>query len=400
MTAQHGMDRTPLIAFAGGGTGGHLYPALAIAGVLRERLPRARIVFFGTQRPIDDRILRDTDCELIPQALPRVSGAPWRWVQMLMSFRRAHLSCRARFAHDRPDIVVGTGGLGSFPAVYEAVRCGIPTALLNPDALPGRANRQLAKHVDAVFVQWAQVENHFPRGTSVRVLGCPVRRVFNRASRENGIERFDLDPARKTLLITGASQGARTINQAVIANLPFLERLEGWQVLHLTGDADFEQVQAAYRGSDVRAKVLPFTDSMADALGAADLVVSRAGASTLAEIAAVGRAAILLPYPYHKDMHQLANARCLVSAGDGMAARIVHDAIDPTINAPALREALEPLLMDDAKRDAMAAATRRIGRGHAATRIAEELLDLAGLSTSPHAAWQAETLEGSCRATR
>ena len=121
---------------------------------------------------------------------------------------------------------------------------------------------------------------------------------------------------------------------------------------------------------------------------------------SLSAIAAVGRAACLLPYPYHKDRHQLANSRCLVSAGDGMAARIVHDAIDPTINAPALREALEPLLMDDAKRDAMAAATRRIGRGHAATRIAEELLDIAGLSTSPQAATRGETLEGSCRATR
>ncbi len=365
---------SPLIVFAGGGTGGHLYPALAIADELRRRLPRVRFAFFGTQRAIDQRILGSAECDLIQQRMPESDRAPWRWPGIYLRLRNSRLQCRARFERDPPALVMGTGGLGSVPAVREAVRARIPTALLNPDVLPGRANRYLAGSADVIFAQWEQTVEHLPQSTHVVVCGCPVRAAFNRANREAGCKRFRLDVDRKTLLVTGASQGARTVNEAVLANLAFLESRPDWQVLHVSGEKEYEGVCQAYSGRSVRAQVCPFTDHMAEALAAADLVVARAGASTLAELTAVGRASILMPYPYHRDMHQLANARGLVRAS---AARIVHDKIDAGVNGAALRHVLEQLMTDDEARNAMAAAARRLGRGQAASQIADHLVGLA-----------------------
>ena len=380
----------PAIAFAGGGTGGHLYPALAIADALRAKRPGTRFVFFGTQRLIDHRILSSADCELVTQPFPSMHRAPWRLFRILTGFRQSSLLCRSLFASDRPAVVIGTGGLGSVPAVREAARVGIPTALLNPDAMPGKANRYLADSVNVVFAQWEETISQLPHASRVEVCGCPVRAGFNRATREAGAVRFGLDADRKTLLVTGASQGARTINQAVLANLDFLESQRDWQVLHLTGDPDLEEVQAGYAGRSVRASILPFTEHMPEALAAADLVVSRAGASTLAEITAMGRPAVLMPYPYHRDKHQLANARCLVRVA---AARIVHDRIDPEENAPALRDVLEPLMTNADLRNAMAQAARRIGRGHAASQIADRIVELAMPALS---AASRETLKAVC----
>ena len=373
----------PLIAFAGGGTGGHLYPAIAIAEAIRRCVPNARFVIFGTQRPIDNRILSGVGCDIVRQVLPALSPIPWRWPSIYLGLRRSASRCRSRFESDPPVVVIGTGGMASVPAVREAHRMGIPTAILNPDALPGRANRHLAGIADVVFAQWDDTVQRYPHGTDVRVLGCPIRPGFNtvglasvpdaRQQRSQKSARFSLQPDRKTLLVTGASQGARSINEAVIANLDLLESLPGWQVLHLTGEKDHADTAAAYRDRSLAAAVIPYTDHMADALSIADLVISRAGASTLAEITAMGRASILMPYPYHGDQHQLANAKCLARA---LAARIVRDAIDPAINGPALRRVLGELLTDDAARDAMSAAARRIGRGNSAADIAKQVLCL------------------------
>lgn len=381
---------TPLVAFAGGGSGGHLYPALAIADALRASLPDVRFVFFGTRRAIDQRILAEQRCDLVRQTLYGLSRAPWRWPQIYLGFRRSSMVCRSLFGSEQPVAVIGTGGMASIPAIREATRVGIPTAIFNPDAIPGRANRFLARSVDVVFAQFDETIDQLPRSANVVVSGCPIRTEFNHADRDAGMARFGLDRRRKTLLVTGASQGARTLNQAVLANLDYLELLTDWQVLHLTGDLDYEDVQRAYASRSVCARVLPFTTDMAEALTAADLVIARSGASTLAEITAVGRASILLPYPFHRDGHQLANARCLVRAS---AARIVQDAIDPAVNGPAVRAALEQLTVDDQMRQAMAMAARQMGRGQAATAIADEIIAL-GRSRGTLA--QPESLKALC----
>jgi len=375
------------VVFAGGGSGGHIYPALAVAYELRSRLDSMRLVFLGTNRSVEHRILDGVDCEFVPQDLTGASSAPWRWPGMLWRIRQSTARCRERFRTLTPSVVIGTGGMASVPAIREAHRLGVPTALFNPDAVPGRANRHLCTRADVVFVQWEDTVAAFPAETRVEVTGCPVRASFNQANREKGFTRFKLDRNLKTLVITGASQGAHSVNEAVIEIADRVLRSVGWQILHLTGEADHPTVRQRYESLSLPAVAIDYTDDMADALALADLVVSRAGASTLAELTAVGRASVLMPYPYHRDEHQTANARCLVRAG---AARIVKDNVDVEVNAPALWAALEPLLSDDHARTAMADAAHRIGRGNAALRIADSLIEL---MTARQAARSGETME-------
>ena len=217
MTADRaGNVESPLIAFAGGGTGGHLYPAIAVAEAVRRLVPGVRFVFFGTRRHVDEHILGRLDCEVVKQELSPLSRFPWRWPGIWLDFRRTSRLCRRRFWIVNPSLGLGTGGLASVPAVREAVRAGIPSAILNPDALPGRANRHLAVRVDAVLAQWPITADHMPKGAKLVVCGCPIRSDFNDVDRRSGLERFGLEECRKTLLITGASQGAKSINDAVI----------------------------------------------------------------------------------------------------------------------------------------------------------------------------------------
>lgn len=387
VTINHSDEPMGIVAFAGGGTGGHLYPALAIAGEILAQRPGTGLVFFGTQRPIDAHIVEGANCELVKQRLPGLSIKPWRWPAVMAGFRHSSALCRTRLEQQRPLVVIGTGGYGSVPAVRQARRAGIPTVLLNPDALPGRANRFLAAKADLIFVQWIETIAQLPGHTRVSVSGCAIRPEFHRVDCAQAAKRFGLDPDRKTLLITGASQGAQTVNDAVLANLDLLEALDDWQVLHLTGHADYQRVDEAFRSRSIRAAVLPFTDHMPEAIALSELVVSRSGASTLAELTAMGKASILLPYPFHRDMHQLANARCLVRAG---AASLVRDRIDVEKNGPALRAALQPLLEDERKRAEIAAASQRLGKGNAATDIAEQILKLIGEQGDPAST---ETLE-------
>jgi len=366
--------RSATVVFAGGGSGGHLYPALAIAEAIRSRLGRVRFVFFGTQRSVDRKIVEGASCELVAQALPRLAVAPWSWPIAVRDYRRAQRSCRSSLARLEPLAMIGSGGIASLAAMREARRAGVPTVMLNPDAVPGRANRHLAGVTDLICVQWEETVAHFPDRARVEVTGCPVRPEFRWPDRGEGLAEFGLDPDRKTLLITGASQGARSVNRAVAANLEFLASRQDWQVLHLTGDLDFEEVRSAYEARPVAGRVIAYTERMAGALAAADLVVSRAGASTLAEIVAVGRASILMPYPHHRDQHQLANARCLSRLG---AAEVMVDAVSAARNGPALRVAMASLMDDDDARDQMAAAAKAMGRLGAAGCIADRVLELA-----------------------
>ncbi|MGB9626756.1 MAG: UDP-N-acetylglucosamine--N-acetylmuramyl-(pentapeptide) pyrophosphoryl-undecaprenol N-acetylglucosamine transferase [Phycisphaerae bacterium] len=366
----------PWFVFAGGGTGGHLCPALAIAHALRQLDDRVDISFLCTDRPIDRRILGEAGMEAIPQGVRPFSTRPWRWPGFLMAWRRAIARCRSLFRERRPAAVVGAGGYGSDPPVRAALAERIPTAILNPDLVPGRANRQLGRYVDRIFAQWPGTAEYFPGVGGFRALGCPVRPGFlglREELRRSGLARFGLQPQLRTLLTTGASQGARTINEAMVALAPELGQLGGWQVLHLSGPADVERVQAAYRAAGLRATVVAFTDAMPEAMAVADLAISRAGASTLAELTVMGLPSILMPYPFHRDEHQLRNARVLADAG---AARIVPDRITTAENVAALRSTLLALARDASCLSAMAEAAKRLGQPHAARRISAELLDI------------------------
>jgi len=396
------MTPPPLIVFAGGGSGGHLYPSLAVADKLTALVPTLRLVFFGTDRAIDARVLDSRGCEWIRQRVRPVPRWPWQIPGFLKAWRASTLICRQFLRDRRPVAVLGSGGFASAPPVCEAARAGIPTALMNPDAVPGKANRFLGSRVGTVFAQWPETAGHFNGSAEVRVTGCPVRPEFGRAGRSDGIEHFGLDPVKRVLLVTGASQGARSVNRAVLAILPELARRgvwDRWQVLHLTGREDESEVAAAYRSSvlDGQVRVVGFTQHMAVALAAADLVLCRAGASTLAEVTALGKPSVLMPYPYHRDRHQVANARVLVKLG---AARMVLDQADPQAGANAtgtLADTLTRLMTDDAELARLAGSARRAGTTNAADAIAQHLLELAGVAQSSS---RAEWMEKPCGASR
>ncbi len=371
------MSGKPVLVVAGGGSGGHLYPALAVADELTRLKPDLRLVFLGTDRDIDGSVLSAYPGELVRQPVRPLPRRAWHAPRFLLAWRASTGLCRRMFGEQRPIAVLGTGGYASAPGVCEGAKLDIPTALLNPDAVPGKANRYLSSRVDAVFAQWPDTVGHFNGRVPVQVTGCPVRPEFKSVSRAEGLEHFGLDADKKVLLVTGASQGARSVNRAVVAAVPELAGSgvwQEWQLLHLTGKSEEESVAGAYAECGVTARVVGFTRHMACALAAADLVVSRAGASTLAEITAMGCPSILMPYPHHSDLHQVANARVLVKLG---AARIVLDRIEPERNGPALAEALRRLMQDPKELGQLGGAAKRIGTTNAAVTVAEQLLEMA-----------------------
>lgn len=370
------MSDRPLIVMAGGGTGGHLFPALAVAEALGQQNQDVDVLLLATDRKFDRTVLPDGPVAWRGQPVRPFPVGVWHWPGFLVAWWRSVRQVEKLFASRRPAAVLGTGGYGAGPAVHVAARLKIPIGILNPDALPGRANRHLAGKATAVFAQWPETTERFASGIDVRVTGCPVRSAFRTARRQEGLAAFGLDPARRTLLITGASQGARTINRAIVQLLEQLAGRDDWQVLHLSGEVDYEEVRAAYEAEHPTAKVLPFTEQMPEAVAASDLVVCRAGAGTLAELACVGRASLLLPYPFGRDRHQQANAEMMAKAG---AARVMRDLIDPTRNAAQLGLALQELMSSPERLGQMAAAAKSLGRPDAAGQVAAELLSLAGL---------------------
>ena len=367
--------KAPVVAFAGGGSGGHLYPALSVARAMQDAYPGLRIVFLTSQRAIDARVLEGEDVRWVAQPIRPLRAQPWTWPGIGSSWRQSTLLCRSVFEELRPAVVFASGGFASVPAVGVARKMGIPIALFNPDAIPGRASRYLANKADRIFVQWATTAEHFRCSTPVRVTGCPVRADFFTASRELGLRSFGLDASKRTLLVTGASQGARAVNDMILAAHGELGAISGWQILHLTGERDYERVAAAHNANGLTGRVLAYTDQMPAALAVADLVVARAGASSLAELTAAGRASILVPYPHHRDRHQTANAEQLAHAN---AARIVEETGTASDDSTFVR-VLFGLMDDQAQREQMGRAAARLGKPDAARVLSRALLDLAGL---------------------
>lgn len=367
-------DDRPWFVIAGGGTGGHLYPGLAVAEALRADRPEFDVTVFGTPRPIDERLVAPRGFELVKQSVRAFPRKPWQWPGFLMAWRRSTALVKARFSERRPAMVLGLGGYAAGPPITVARRLGIPTAIFNPDAVPGRANKLLGSQVDRVFVQWEETAEHFERAKDVHCTGCPIRPGFAEAKREASIEKLKLDPDKKTLLITGASQGARSINLAAVMLAEEFKARPDWQIVHLTGEADLAACRERYRKAGVQAKTIDFTENMPACMAAADLIVSRAGASTLAEISVMRLASILMPYPYDRKKHQLANARVLVKAN---ATELVEDTGDPKANARVLGPVLQRLMHSDEHRRRLSRAVTALGKTNAAEMIAGELFEMA-----------------------
>ncbi len=351
------------VILASGGTGGHVIPALAIARELQARYS-AEALFVGTARGIENRLVPAAGFPLRlieVGALNRVSMATR--LKTLFGLPMAIWESRRIVAEFKPDVMIGVGGYASGPAMLAAVLRRVPTLAFEPNVVPGFANRRIAPFVSAAAVHFEETKKYFRNAT---VTGVPVRPEF-----------FQLPPrtpqAAPSLLIFGGSQGARAINHAMIAALPVLkEKLAELRIAHQTGERDFPEVQAAYQQAGVAADVSRFIDDMPGAFARADLLLCRSGASTVAEVTAAGKPAILVPFPMAADDHQKRNAEALQSAG----AAVMIEERDLT---PArLAETITALLADSARLQAMGSAARKLSHPDAARDIARSAARLAG----------------------
>src|ERR1019366_1642032 len=372
------MSTPKTIFLAGGGTGGHLYPGLAVAEAMRAADSDVKIVFLCTEREIDRVILEPSGFEFIPQSIVPPKTSVGGLLRFWKSWRETKDLLRRTFKDRRPAAVLGLGGYAAGVAVNMAANRKIPTAILNPDLIPGKANQYLMRYTRAVCCQFEQTIERVPaeHRHKVRVTGCPIRAdITHLPDREAAIARLELKPNLKTLAVTGASLGAQTVNEAILTVLEGME-IPGCQILHLAGRDHAQAVRAGYRSlENVAVRVIDFTPAMADVWAVADLCLSRSGASSCAELTACGIGSILMPYPFHKDLHQRANAKILADAG---AAVLIDDEKDRKKNAAKLKPVIESLFLDAPKRQAMGEAAKKMGRPEAAEAAAKVVWGLMG----------------------
>jgi len=358
------------LVFAGGGTGGHLYPALAIADELRRRHPDAVITFAGASGKIESRV---------------VPGAGYPFVALWVAgFRRrlspatllfpvklavAMVQSVALILRAKPDVVVGTGGFACGPVVAAAQVLRRRTLLQEQNSIPGATTRILARRADEVHVTFEESIRFLPRTDNVRVSGNPTRSALGSVGREEAAAFFSLDPSKQTVLVFGGSRGAASINNAVAACAEALAG-GGVQIIWQTGEEEFERLRAAPGTGAKGVRMYPFIGNMEYAYAACDVAVCRAGATSLAELARTGVPSVLIPYPYAAADHQTGNARAMEEAGASLHLR---DADAQAHLLPALRA----LLGDAPRLRAMADAARRLARPGAAAAIADAVERLA-----------------------
>lgn len=361
------------IMVAGGGTGGHLFPGLAVVEELRRRIPGLEVKFVGTARGIEARILpsRGESLELLNVTPLKGQGVGARF----KSFARIPTAMKEAASLMRgfePDLVLGVGGYASGPVLLAASLSGRPTALLEQNAYVGMTNRILARFVDRAYVAFEQTERVFGASKS-RLTGNPVRQQFVEHARLALADPEGFESRARTVLVLGGSQGARKLNedlpralaQAGVANLNL-------EVVHQTGEAMREEVEAIYRELGIRARVVTFIEEIARAYANAALVIARAGATTLAELCAIGRPSILIPFPFAADDHQAKNADALEAQGASICIR------ESDLEVGRLAELIAGLLDDPAKRQGMARAAREHGRPDAAAAIVDDMMGWIG----------------------
>jgi len=351
----------PHIAIACGGTGGHLFPGLAVAWQIVAR--GGSVTLLISPKEVDQQAVKSAR-ELAIVTLPAVALQPGRRLAFLRGFWQSWRAARKLFQSRRPDAVLAMGGFTSAPPVLAARGTGVKTFLHESNVIPGRANRWLARVVDQAFVGFSQTAARLA-ARQVTTTGTPVRPQFQPRLAAECRAALGLDPARPVLLVMGGSQGASGINEMILSTLPVLARHAlQWQWLHLAGPRDADKVRQAYQKIGLPAIVHPFLAEMELALGAATACVSRAGASSLAELAAVQLPALLVPFPTAADNHQFYNARAFEETG---AARMLEQrAATPAKVSDLLRE----LVADRAAREAMKAALVRWHAPQAAEQIA------------------------------
>jgi UDP-N-acetylglucosamine--N-acetylmuramyl-(pentapeptide) pyrophosphoryl-undecaprenol N-acetylglucosamine transferase len=362
-------ESTMTIVIAAGGTGGHLYPAVALAREFLHRDPSTNILFVGTARGIESRVLAHEGFELaLITAKPVMGKGLLDVVRGVLSVPIGIRESLDILKRRKADLVIGVGGYTSPTMLVAAALKGIARVILEPNAHPGLANKVVAPFAQRIFLAFESAETFFDR-RKVRVVGTPIRQAFlvqpdSLSTKQDG----------RHVLIFGGSQGARAINSAVLEGLPLLsQRLSGLTITHQTGEGDFERVRDVYGTLGIQAKVIPFLYDMPAVLRTADLVVARAGAMTIAELTACGKAAILIPLPTAIYDHQMKNARAMEAAGGA----VVLPQADLT--GVKLAEMIEAALSDPERLEKMQRKSLEMRRIDAGEVIVDECYALMGV---------------------
>ena len=357
--------KKPFVAIACGGTGGHLFPGLAIAGELQQR--GCEVALLISSKDIDQQAVKTATGVKI-YTLPAVGLQNKNYLPFAASFGKSLFTAWRIFHRRHPDAVLAMGGFTSAPPVLAAKDSAAKTFLHESNTIPGKANRFLSRFVDAAFIGFPEAATRLKTKNTINT-GTPVRPQFFQSAIGNRQSAFalGLDPNLPIVLVVGGSQGAHGLNEMILAALPLLKN-RNWQWLHLTGAKDFEIVKAAYAANGIKAVVKPFLAEMDLALGAATAAVSRAGASSLAEMAAMRLPSLLVPLPTSADNHQLFNAQAFEKTG---AAKLLEQKKTTPEQTAAL---LAELVTDETVRQIIQTALTRWHAPDAAAQIAEHIL--------------------------
>ena len=354
------------IAIAGGGTGGHLFPGIAIAQEFMTRNPRNEIIFISTGNPLEQRILSNMNFELARITVEGLKGRGlWNQLKALFKLPKGIFGALRILGRFKPHLIVGLGSYSAGPVVLAGRLRGINLVLHEQNLLPGITNRLLARFADRIFVSFEESKSRFAF-RNVQFTGNPVRQDF---LNDSGFKKTEdaPDPGQSpfTVLIVGGSQGAHRINETVAEALDQLDRKDGVYFIHQTGKQDEDMVKAAYHRHGVPSRVQPFFDDMAELYRKADLIICRAGATTVAEITALGKASIFIPFPFAADDHQALNAGSLSKNG---AAEMI---LEKDLSAKILVEKIEHYAAHPEALADMAQKARAFGNPDAATDIVD-----------------------------
>ncbi|SFS50048.1 UDP-N-acetylglucosamine--N-acetylmuramyl-(pentapeptide) pyrophosphoryl-undecaprenol N-acetylglucosamine transferase [Marininema halotolerans] len=359
------------VMLSGGGTGGHIYPALAIADAVRRRHPEAELGYIGTTDGLESRIVPKVDdiafFDVEIQGFKRKLSLDN--METIAKFIRAVKKCKAYIRQFRPDVVVGTGGYVSGPALYAAAKLGVPTLILEPDVLPGLTTRFLSRYVDVTAISLTGSEKHLTKAKRILHTGNPRGTEVMHANKEEGRASLGLaDSDKPIVLIFGGSRGAKPINDAVESMLSHLSEASLMYFVYVTGEVHYKEVTAKIDTDQWPNLIIkPFIYNMPDVLAASSMVISRAGATTLAEVTALGVPAVLIPSPYVTNNHQEHNARLLE---DHHAGRMI---LQKDLTGERLWESITEVMDDPGRHRQMSEASRKLGRPDAAEVIVDEL---------------------------
>lgn len=355
-----------------GGTGGHVFPALAVAEQLQRLAPSCELLFVGSLYGPESRLATAAGLPFRGLPVRGVLGRGWRSITAMAGMGKAILEARGIVREFAPHVVSGFGAYASIPSLIAGRLCGIPVTIHEQNAVPGLSNRVLGKLAQQIFLSLPDTKSAFPT-EHCRLTGNPVRKAVADLA---GHAFSPVEGRRPRLLIMGGSQGAKSINSIILAGLPHLADVD---IRHQTGEADLERVQAGFHAHGHNGQATPFISDVADAYNWADAVLCRSGASTVAELAICGKPSVLIPFPFATHDHQTGNAQALVRAG---AAKMVVERNIPHTDMPAL---LRGILFHNQTLADMSLAARACACKDAATQVAMGILDISCQKGASHA---------------